>query len=172
MSILGIVLLSAPIGTALAEDGERPDAARPVLAPSPAFRGKRVDILDGEIPVSEFLRFLADYTGLAVMLDNGGPKGLDENITIAAPIRNADGDTVRAILEANGWRVTKNRLPNGQTVLDVGVIEKPEKSGSFISLSDPNVRIYGLGAIVLFAGVGLAAVVLASRARRRRGGES
>ena len=66
----------ADAGGAELAEGEKDEMTR-ILPASSEFEGKRVDILDGEIPINEFLRFLADYTGLPVLVQAG--KGAAQN---------------------------------------------------------------------------------------------
>jgi type II secretion system protein D len=108
-------------GAGAPENGGPAAAANRIefLPLSPAFQGERVRIIEGEIPVTEYLRFLADYTGLPVLVDTSqANNGLNTNISLVAPIENADAETVKGILEANRWTITQRTLPNGQMVLD------------------------------------------------------
>ncbi|MBN1441718.1 MAG: hypothetical protein JXA90_03365, partial [Planctomycetes bacterium] len=107
-----------PAGEVAPAETDEEAARQRFLPQSPAFQGKRVDIMDGEIPVSEFISFLADYTGLPVLVD-AQPNTLSNPITIAAPIRDADGEMVKAILQVNRWLVRQETLPNGKDVLVV-----------------------------------------------------
>ena len=61
-----------------------------------AASGRRVDILSGEIPVREFLSFLADYTGLSLIVEQGSQNRLDDEITIVADMKDADDSLVEA----------------------------------------------------------------------------
>ena len=84
--------------------------------PNKKYLGQPVDIQEGPIPVEDFLRFLADYTGLTVIL-SGGPAGSTarqgQTITITAPIYQGDFEIVKAILDANGFQVHRRKLPKG-----------------------------------------------------------
>lgn len=85
-----------------------------------ARRGQRVDILDGKIPLKEFMRFLADYTGLAVIVEESPQFRIDDaQITVAAPIRDADDILVEALIEAAGWMVERKKLTDTREVLRV-----------------------------------------------------
>ncbi len=84
-----------------------------------AFRADEViEIDDGEIPGADFLKFLSHYTGLPVLIDSKQLASLT-TINIAAPIRQADGEIVKAILESNGLSVTERVLPSGRSVIRV-----------------------------------------------------
>lgn len=100
---------------------ERPAEARAVgerIQPlSEDRRGVPVSIDAGDIPVLELLRFLADYTGLPVLLDTSERIDGGLKVAVAAPIAEADDEVVKAILEANQFRVEERELPGGQVVL-------------------------------------------------------
>ncbi|MCZ6795986.1 MAG: hypothetical protein O7J95_20450 [Planctomycetota bacterium] len=109
----GVADASGAVGVAEAEAvDDAGDDGRQFLPRSSAFR-TTVDILDGQIPVKEFLRFLADYTGWPVIIEASPQQagGITQEITIAAPIEDADAEMVKAILEANRWLITKGSLP-------------------------------------------------------------
>jgi hypothetical protein len=93
-------------------------AARPAIRGS-VFKGKRVDILEGRVPVKELLRFLADYTGLPTIVAGEPQGGVDAVITVAAAIRDADAAVVQALLEANGWLLERRKLPGDREILEV-----------------------------------------------------
>ena len=91
-----------------------------ILPQSDALKNQRVDIADGDIPVLEFLHFLSDYSGLPVLVNTAqGGNFRNQNITITAPIKDADADIVRAILETNNFLVTRNVLPSGKEIIKV-----------------------------------------------------
>ncbi len=46
-----------------------------IIDPEPGFRGQRVDIFAGDVPVVEFLKFMAAYTGLSVVVDSNAQAG-------------------------------------------------------------------------------------------------
>jgi type II secretory pathway component GspD/PulD (secretin) len=81
-----------------------------------ALRGKRIEIAAGDITVQQFLHFLADFTGLPVVAEAGA---VESTIKITAPIKDADGDLVQAILEANRLHVARKTLPGGKEALEV-----------------------------------------------------
>lgn len=123
---------------------------RLTINPQSPFLGKRVDILEGEIPAVEFIRFLADYTGLPVIVESGGAQGtaLTQPITIAAEIKNADAEIVKAILESNRWLVFQERLPSGKEYISVkpaqatGTSGEPPKEGEVIEVAaDGELRV-------------------------------
>lgn len=68
--------------------------------------GKTIRIQAGEIPVLDFVRFLADYTGLPVVHDSS-QSDFDRTIRLPAPVDDADDEIVKHILKANGFRVRK-----------------------------------------------------------------
>ena len=89
------------------------EAAEQEYKPNKNYLGQPVDIQEGPIPVEDFLRFLADYTGLTVIL-SGGPAGATarqgQTITITAPIYRGDFEIVKAVLDANGFQVHRRKL--------------------------------------------------------------
>ncbi len=85
--------------------------------------GKSVYITEGKIPLLDFLKFLSDYTGLPVLHDSKDSSIASQEIQIAADIPEADEEMVMAILEANGIRVTREKLPGGKEVLRVNRIQ-------------------------------------------------
>jgi type II secretion system protein D len=90
-----------------------------ILSTNPGWKGERVDIAPGQIGVLEFLRFLADYTGLPVIVDSTNPQLQTQTILIAAPMDGITGDIVIALLKANKFLVTREKLPSGDEVLNV-----------------------------------------------------
>jgi general secretion pathway protein D len=90
-----------------------------ILPKSPEFKQERVDIAPGEIDAMDFLRFLADYTGLPVILDSSNPAVLTQKIVIAAKMKDVTADVVIAVLQANRFLVTRQVLPSGTEVLNV-----------------------------------------------------
>ncbi|MAM46457.1 MAG: hypothetical protein CMJ91_07300 [Planctomycetes bacterium] len=100
-------------GAVAAGEGEKDESE---YKPNKKYLGQPVDIQEGPIPVEDFLRFLADYTGLTVIL-SGGPAGSTarqgQTITITAPIYQGDFEIVKAILDANGFQVHRRKLPKG-----------------------------------------------------------
>ena len=103
-------------GALTTKEGE---AAEQEYKPNKNYLGQPVDIQEGPIPVEDFLRFLADYTGLTVIL-SGGPAGATarqgQTITITAPIYRGDFEIVKAILDANGFQIHRRKLakPDGE----------------------------------------------------------
>ncbi|MGH9362092.1 MAG: hypothetical protein ACRD2T_09255 [Thermoanaerobaculia bacterium] len=79
--------------------------------------GQKLYISEGQIPVRDFIQFLSDFTGRAVIPD--GDVNLEEMIRIADPIPEADAELVRAIFEVNRLRTTYDTLPSGEEVLRV-----------------------------------------------------
>ncbi len=86
------------------------------LPRSPSYSGQRTDIVSGSIAINEFSRFLADWTGLSVLVDSGISQ---KQIVVSSNIVNADAEIVRAILLSNGCVVQREKLPNGREVLRV-----------------------------------------------------
>jgi hypothetical protein len=95
---------------------------------SDGIRGHRVDISSGDIPIDEFLRFVADCEGLAVIREAGAGAGGKDTIHVAAPIKNADFEIVKAILDANGWALETRELDNGRKVIRVRRRASPKVS--------------------------------------------
>lgn len=86
--------------------------------------GKRVDISEGKFPVVDFLKFLSDFTGLPFIYDPNDPHILSQEIQIAGNIKEADDLIVVEILKLNGYRVYRERLADGQEVLNLETIKK------------------------------------------------
>jgi hypothetical protein len=97
----------------------------PVLPRSGPFAGEKVRIASGEVEVVEFVRFLSDYTGLPVIHDSSDKRILEGKILVTAPMEDVDGEVVRALLEANGFDLRVDKLPNGKEVLKLEV--SPDK---------------------------------------------
>lgn len=76
-----------------------------------------VTITEGDIPLRDFLRFLADSEQLTVLTDSSDQKFLDREITILTRIENANYDIVKAILETNKIRVFRENLPSGTEII-------------------------------------------------------
>ena len=81
--------------------------------------GERVDIDAGEIEVLDFIRFLADYTGLPVIVDSSNQQALKNMITIASRMNDVSGEIVTAILQANRFLVSRRVLPSGDEILSI-----------------------------------------------------
>ncbi|MCH2374354.1 MAG: hypothetical protein MK538_09220, partial [Planctomycetes bacterium] len=99
--------------------GGAPEHVEVIVGDGEYAPGQPVDIGDGEISGLDFLRFIAGHTGLAVIFDSGQLAQIDQPITIAHPIRRADFEIVKAILESNGITVRRQTLDNGRTVIKV-----------------------------------------------------
>ncbi len=84
------------------------------LPRSPSYSGQRTDIVSGSIGINEFSRFLADWTGLFVMVDSAISQ---KQIVVSSSILNADAEIVRAILVSNGCVVQREKFPDGGEVL-------------------------------------------------------
>jgi hypothetical protein len=101
--------------------GWRRGAASRPLREVGELTGQKVDIAAGEIQMPQFLRFLSDYTGLPVIFDSKDKRISEGKILVAAPVRDADAELVKAILETNGYRVLVETLPGGKEVLRIEV---------------------------------------------------
>ncbi len=86
------------------------------LPRSPSYSGQRLDIASGSIGINEFTRFLADWTGLTVVVDSGISQ---KQIVVSSSILNADAEIVRAILVSNGCVVEREKLLNGREVVRI-----------------------------------------------------
>jgi hypothetical protein len=89
------------------------------IVPQQSRIGHSVHLTAGTIPVTDFLRFLSNYTGLPVLHDSTDQNLTTGQITIAADIPEADEDVVKAILEVNRVRIWREVLPNGKELLKV-----------------------------------------------------
>ena len=90
--------------------------SRDQLPRAPGYSGQRVDIAQGSISISEFSRFLADWTGFSVLVDSGISQ---KQIVVSSSIVDVDAELVRAILVSNGCEVQREKRPNGREVLRV-----------------------------------------------------
>ena len=102
--------------------GRRYEPPIPVSGP---FAGRKADILQGEIPVPEMLRFLADYSGLEIVWDKADARIATGTVVVISPIEEADGDVVRALLENEGLSVRLENSPGGDPVLRVQSVKPP-----------------------------------------------
>ncbi|HZN57810.1 MAG TPA: secretin N-terminal domain-containing protein [Planctomycetota bacterium] len=129
---------------AAAAGQEQPGAERGqrILPRSPDFKGERVDIQAGQIPVREFLTFLADYTGLPLILDTTNQAAVDQPITIVSPMKSVTADIVIALLQANKFLVTRQVLASGEEVLNV-VAQAQAAPGPEEPRANPLIRIDG-----------------------------
>ena len=102
------------------------------FTPNAKYLNQRVDIHEGQIPLEDFLRFLADFTGLTVIL-SGGPAGASarqgQMINITAPIYLADFEIVKAILDANGFQLVRRKLSTGKEIITVSSTATSQSQG-------------------------------------------
>lgn len=77
---------------------------------------QKVVVAPGTIQLREFAGFLQDYTGLPVVL---GSDISQEPVHVATRMENADGEMVRALLEATGYSVSRDTLPDGKQILRI-----------------------------------------------------
>lgn len=82
----------------------------------------RVDISSGSIEVNEFARLLGDITELPVIVDSDTAQ---EMIHLTVPMKGVDSEIVRALLQANGYEVEVEELPNGREILRIRRKPKP-----------------------------------------------
>jgi hypothetical protein len=92
-----------------------------VFMPASGAVGERVNAMSGEIEISEYLQFLADYTGLQVKLCAPSLEFFQSTLSMAGPVENVTGDMTIAILKGNGFRVDREVLPSGGVILLVDV---------------------------------------------------
>ncbi len=110
-----------------AEPAPKVAAKRPAgdeFKPQASLKGQRVAILEGKIPIAQFLRFYADFTGQTVIRAKsqtpiGGRGAAQEHIDIVAPVHAASAAVVKAIHEANGWRLRTKTLRDGEAIVVV-----------------------------------------------------
>ena len=105
--------------------------------PKSAGRERRIDMLEGDSTLRQFLQFLSDSTGKAVVA--GASMGnLDATINLAARITDADDTIVKALLDVNGYVVRERTLDSGRKVL---IVEAASKPGSVIPEKRPVIRV-------------------------------
>jgi hypothetical protein len=119
---LGIAVIAAFLFVTKGEPIRRAISA--VFRPSPSvddlFRNPSATtavITKGPIPVSEFLEFLQDFSGITVMCDSQSIAG--RVIKIPADIKDVDGRLVLEILRENGYTLSREDLPGGRTIIRV-----------------------------------------------------
>tara|TARA_B100000809_G_scaffold149394_1_gene146908 strand:+ start:2035 stop:5043 length:3009 start_codon:yes stop_codon:yes gene_type:complete len=102
------------------------------FTPNAKYLNQRVDIHEGQIPLDDFLRFLADFTGLTVIL-SGGPAGASarqgQMVNITAPIYLADFEIVKAILDANGFQLVRRKLSTGKEIITISSTATSQSQG-------------------------------------------
>jgi beta-lactamase regulating signal transducer with metallopeptidase domain/HEAT repeat protein len=99
------------------EKPEDPSSKR--IVPKPVLKGEKATIAQGETNVLDLVRFLADHSGLPVILDSSQRFLLEKKITVPTKLDNATSETVQAILEENGFSVERSVLQGGDTVITV-----------------------------------------------------
>ena len=87
--------------------------------------GNSVTISPGEIPALEFVRYIADATGLPILHDSTDRAVSERMINVAAPMRNVGIELVKALLEANHIRVTESSSGSEGRVLRVESMDTP-----------------------------------------------
>ncbi len=121
----------APTPQATSPDPTEEGKKQKILPRSPEWKAGRVDISAGEIEVLEFIRFLADYTGLPVIIDSTNQQAQQQKILIAAPMKGVTAEIVIALLQANRYLVTRQVLPSGEEILNVvsqqGAVQGPDE---------------------------------------------
>lgn len=115
------LLLGTPAVSPYLHAGENADA----LTRSRDYPA-RLDIRAGDISAAEFLRFVADFTGIPVIVV-GGDDPLDSTFSVASPVEDVDGLDITAILEENGWRVSVRSFENGQKAIELRASRSPEE---------------------------------------------
>jgi hypothetical protein len=98
---------------------------RVTTVPREDRKGIKVHIEMGDIPVLEMVRFLADYTGLPVIVEAANPAALDRTITLPAPVAEADDALVLAMLRTNGFLVHEENIAGSGRALLVEPLDGP-----------------------------------------------
>jgi general secretion pathway protein D len=101
-----------PAGGAQAVPGVPPGAGavREVITAEPGYKGRPVTILEGKIPLRDFLKFFSNFSGLPILIE-ADPQFLSKEIEIVATLRNVNGEVLKALLETNKIRVFNEKLP-------------------------------------------------------------
>ncbi|MCH2584653.1 MAG: hypothetical protein MK138_07790, partial [Planctomycetes bacterium] len=117
------------------------------FTPNAKYLNQRVDIHEGQIPLDDFLRFLADFTGLTVIL-SGGPAGASarqgQMINITAPIYLADFEIVKAVLDANGFQLVRRKLSTGKEIITISSTATSQAQGGV--KENPVIKVGASGA--------------------------
>ena len=136
-----------PEGGIGAPPTELAESKTSILPKSGDWKGERVDIAAGQIDVLEFLRFLADYTGLPVIVDSTNPQLQTQSLLIAAPMFNITADIVIALLKANKFLVTREKLTSGEVVLNVQSQQGGVAAGGGEPKANPLIQVEGGGQV-------------------------
>lgn len=96
-----------------------PEDREVIEAVDPSLIGKPGVIYKGEIPVTSFLTFMANYKGMPVLYDYiSSATYFDKKVRIESKTL-ATYEIVKAILEANSFIVVERQLPDGTSVVEV-----------------------------------------------------
>jgi hypothetical protein len=120
---------------------EAETGAEAVLEPTAGKKGAKARIEQGEIPVVELARFLADATGLPVIHDSNDAAIAERKITIAAPIEAASVEVVKRLLEVNRIRVREERVERRLTLR----LESMSEDGGLVEPSPHPIVVSGQG---------------------------
>ena len=82
---------------------------KPFAEPNAGNIGKTRRMMEGEIPLSEIARFLADYTGLPV-IQGSGPAVAERGILVPSAMEDVDDEIVKHLLRKNGIVVTEEAV--------------------------------------------------------------
>ncbi len=96
----------------------REDTTPAIILPEPGQERRKVLISEGKIPLLQFLKFLADYTGLPLLHDSTDQNIATKEIHIVSDIQ-ADEEVAKALLEVNRFRVFREVLPSGKEIIKV-----------------------------------------------------
>jgi hypothetical protein len=116
----------------------RAEARRPAGTPEPkrppksvpARKERSLSIAEGEIPLLDLLKALADITGLPVVHDSADQSFSKHGILFARDLPEVDEGLMLAILEVNGFLAAREALPSGREVWKVrSAPKRPENSG-------------------------------------------
>jgi len=85
------------------------EAGKPAAEPTAGNVGKARRMVEGEIPMTELARFLADYTGLPVIAGSGASLAT-RSVLVTSTVDEADDEFVKRLLRANGILVTEEAV--------------------------------------------------------------
>jgi hypothetical protein len=106
-----------------------------VIVPAPGSRpGETVGIEPGDIVVEDILRFIADSTGRAIIVEAGMRECLRSTITMATRMDDVTAAIAMRILEANRFAFVDRGFPGGFWELSpgrpgCGLTDDPQEGG-------------------------------------------
>lgn len=113
------------------QPGDQKEGGLKEILPRNDKKGKAVAVAAGtEVPLFDFLRFLADYTGLPLLYDTADTQLPNRKINFIANTEGIDFELAKAMLETNKIRVFQEKLTDGREVIKVeSMVQQPTGPG-------------------------------------------